>query len=292
MCVLLKMYFLSLCAFLSKCFFSSSKCAVLLKMCEFGQNYIFWQNRCFLWKGYFVQKCVFVKMTILGYFLLHWVMSKCMFFYQNVCVFVKKCSFCQNGHFCQNIRFSLSFLSKYVFLSLCAFLSKCICFVRMSNFGENVRIWSNLHLLGKKFFCCENAILYKCAFLSNDNFVLFSAILCNFVRLCAILTKSAFFVLLFQNVVLPILVLPKFWSFLYLFFLYLRLLFLFILFLSLPSFGLPIFAHPIFVTSYIRSSYFWSSYVCASYICHFLYLVFLFLVFLFSFLPIFVTSYI
>ena len=162
----------------------------------------------------------------------------------------------------------------------------------MSNFGENVRIWSNLHLLGKKFFCCENAILYKCAFLSNDNFVLFSAILCNFVRLCAILTKSAFFVLLFQNVVLPILVLPKFWSFLYLFFLYLRLLFLFILFLSLPSFGLPIFAHPIFVTSYIRSSYFWSSYVCASYICHFLYLVFLFLVFLFSFLPIFVTSYI
>ena len=124
-------------------------------------------------------------------------------------------------------------------------------------------------------FFCENAILYKCAFLSNDNFVLFSAILCNFVRLCTILTKSAFFVLLFQNVVLPILVLPKFWSFLYLFFLYLRLLFLFILFLSLPSFGLPIFAHPIFVTSYIRSSYFWSSYVCvpinaSSYNCSFL----------------------
>ena len=145
--------------------------------------------------------------------------------------------------------------------------------MKMYGFGQIYICWA-------KCFFCENAILYKCAFLSNDNFVLFSAILCNFVRLCAILTKSAFFVLLFQNVVLPILVLPKFWFFLYLFFLYLRLLFLFILFLSLPSFGLPIFgfpifALPIFVTSYIWSSYFWSSFVCvpinaSSYNCSFL----------------------
>ena len=301
MCVLLKICnFLSTCAVMSlhyvhfclNVFFSSSKCAVLLKMCEFGQNYIFWQNRCFLWKGYFVQKCVFVKMTILGYFLLHWVMSKCMFFLSKCMCFCQKVQFLSKWAFLSKHTFFVEF-----FVEICIFVTMCV-FVKMYLFRQNEQFWwkctdlVKFTFVGQKVFFCENAILYKCAFLSNDNFVLFSAILCNFVRLCAILTKSAFFVLLFQNVVLPILVLPKFWSFLYLFFLYLRLLFLFILFLSLPSFGLPIFAHPIFVTSYIWSSYFWSSYFRS-----FLYLslpifglpIFGFPIFA---LPIFVTSYI
>ena len=146
-------FFLSLCAFLSKCFF------FFVKMCGFAENVRIWSKLHFLTKsvffvkGLFCPKVRFCKNDNFGLFSVTLGNVKMyVFFYQNVCVFVKKCSFCQNGHFCQNIRFSLSFLSKYVFLSLCAFLSKCICFVRMSNFGENVRIWSNLHLLGKKFF--------------------------------------------------------------------------------------------------------------------------------------------
>ena len=192
-------------------------------------------------------------MTILGYFLLHWVMSKCMFFIKMYVFLSKSAVFVKMGIFVKTYVFRWVFCRNMYF---CHYVRFCQNVFVSSEWAILVKMYGMVKFTfaGQKGFFCENAILYKCAFLSNDNFVLFSAILCNFVRLCAILTKSAFFVLLFQNVVLPILVLPKFWSFLYLFFLYLRLLFLFILFLSLPSFGLPIFAHPIFVTSYIRSS--------------------------------------
>ena len=91
-------------------------------------------------------------------------------------------------------------------------------------------------------------------------------ILGNFVQLCAILTKCAFFVLLFQNLILPIFVLPisalpsfvpsYICHFLYLFFLFLRFLFLFL---------------PIFVTSYICSSYIWCFLCLCSYKWFFLY---------------------
>lgn len=177
-------FFLSLCAFLSKCFFSSSKCAVLLKMCEFGQNYIFWQNRCFLWKGYFVQKCVFVKMTILGYFLLHWVMSKCMFFFIKMYVFLSKSAvfvkmgifvktyvfrwvFCRNIYFCHYVRFCQN-----VFVS-----SEWAILVKMYGFGQIYICWA------KRFF------LWKCYFVQMCVFVKWQlcAIFCDIVQFCAAL---------------------------------------------------------------------------------------------------------
>ena len=111
MCVLLKICnFLSTCAVMSlhyvhfcqnvffchcvhfclNVFFSSSKCAVLLKMCEFGQNYIFLTKSMFFVKGLFCPKVRFCKNDNFGLFSVTLGNVKMYVFFIKMYVFLSK----------------------------------------------------------------------------------------------------------------------------------------------------------------------------------------------------------
>ena len=151
MCVLLKICnFLSTCAVMSlhyvhfcqnvffchcvhfclNVFFSSTKCAVLLKMCEFGQNYIFLTKSMFFVKGLFCPKVRFCKNDNFGLFSVT-LGNKCMFFLSKCMCFCQKVQFLSKWAFLSKHTFFVEF-----FVEICIFVTMCV-FVKMYLFRQN-----------------------------------------------------------------------------------------------------------------------------------------------------------